>query len=64
MRRVIQSLACMAVAFALTVPDLRAEAKRPRPLPGSGPVWNIDKDDLEWDEFEGKVVIVDFWNQH
>jgi hypothetical protein len=40
-----------------------AEAAKPRALPETGPHFNV-KGALNWDQFKGKVVVVDFWNHH
>jgi hypothetical protein len=40
-----------------------AVAAAPRPFPADGPRFNA-KGQLSWDQYRGKVVVVDFWNHH
>lgn len=49
--------------LSLAVFAVAVEAAPPRPLPASGPRFNAPGN-LTWDQFKGKVVVVDFFNQH
>lgn len=54
-----------AVLGLLTLATLAtaADAAAPRPFPTSGPRFNTSGN-LNWNQFRGKTVVVDFWNHH
>lgn len=53
----------MAGLLALAALATSAEASKPRPLPTAGARFNVSGV-LNWDQYKGKVVIVDFFNHH
>ena len=61
MHSIAKVLASALLVAAATVSASLAAA--PRKLPSDGPRFNVSGK-LDWSQFKGKVVIVDFWNHH
>ena len=57
-RRTLTGLLTLATMAA--APTL---ASTPQPFPTDGPRFNT-KTALTWNQFKGKVVVIDFWNHH